>query len=191
MAGHHLGIGHAVAAVLRIPTSQHGETLGLFGHPRADLGELHARNRRVDHAELAFNADGRIGLGVERVVMACTALRPDQDAVRVTACLARFGQGFLLGQDHRQRNSQAGQRTDFEEIAPAHAFTITHEIREEAKHGFIPPQNKQNQGGMQVMAGLVIYCRVHEQIKFFCMRYQAWVDSTGKAVERGALTVLA
>ena len=93
-ARHHPGLGHAVRAVLRIPAPQHGEPLQPGGHVRTNFGELHAGNRRVDRPELAAHAGRCVGLGIERVVMARAAVRPDQDAVdvlrRVVAACGRL-----------------------------------------------------------------------------------------------------
>src|SRR5207237_1110808 len=77
-AGHHVLIGRAVAAVFGIPAAEQGKPLNLFCERGADFGELDAGEGRVDRAELAFDADRRVGLGVERIVMARSAAGPNQ-----------------------------------------------------------------------------------------------------------------
>ena len=46
-------IGRAVAAVLRVPTAEHGVAAELLRHAGEDVGELHAGDGRVDRAELS------------------------------------------------------------------------------------------------------------------------------------------
>ena len=68
-----------------------GRSAELAGHARGDFGEAHARDRGGDGAELAADAGRGVGLGVERVVMAGAAERPDQDAVDVLDLLPARG----------------------------------------------------------------------------------------------------
>ncbi len=81
-AGHDPLVGRAVAAVFGIPAAEEGIPPEFAGHVGDDVGELHAGDGGVDHAELALDARGGFGLRVEGVVMARAAAGPDQNAVR-------------------------------------------------------------------------------------------------------------
>ena len=80
---HDPGVGHAVRAVLGIPAPQNGKPLELCRHVGTNLGELHARNGRVDRRVFPPNAQRSVGLRIERIVVARAAPRPNQDAVDI------------------------------------------------------------------------------------------------------------
>src|SRR5512138_945992 len=105
-ARHHILIGRAVAAVLWIPAAEEREAFSFLGKGGTDVGVFDAGDGGVDEAEFAFDADGCVGLGVECVVVAGAAAGPNEDAVGGAG--AASGAGLFGGQEHRQRDAEAG-----------------------------------------------------------------------------------
>src|SRR5262245_12679006 len=134
-AGHDVLIGGAVTAVLWIPAAEEREAFSLFGKSRADVGVFDAGDRRVDEAEFAFDADGGIGLGIEGVVVAGAATGPNENAVGRARTAS--GAGRLGGQEHRQRDAEAGQSTDLEEAAAAGKVTVAGRACREGEHAIL------------------------------------------------------
>ena len=122
-------------AVLGIPAAQDGKPLRLRGHVRTNLGKLHAGNRRVDRPELTANAGRRIRLGIERVMVARPAVRPDQNAVDVLGC--RRGLRRLRLQKERERDSETGQSADLQETSAGDPFARSRDAREQVEHGHL------------------------------------------------------
>src|SRR5262249_12494531 len=107
-------VGSTVTAVHRVPAAKHRESSQFLCETRTDLAELHSGNSRVNDAKRTFDRGGSSGLGIERVVMARTAVRPDVDAVDVgRRCLSLFCGGGLLPQPEGERD-EAASGADFQ-----------------------------------------------------------------------------
>src|SRR5262249_6150404 len=92
--------------------------------PWGDVGEAYPRYRGGDRAELAADTRRRLRLGVERVVVTRPAQRPDEDAVDVADLLPLRRRGLPAGEQGRQRQAQAGQRPDAQQLAACDSPTV-------------------------------------------------------------------
>jgi hypothetical protein len=116
---------------LRIPAPEEGEPFLLSRQPRHDVGEVHARRGRGDRAELAADVDRGQGLGIEGVVVARAAERPDEDAVDILGRPPGGGGGATPRLEHqRQRHAEAGEAADPQRPAPRETL-----LEEAVRHG--------------------------------------------------------
>jgi hypothetical protein len=74
-------VSHTVASVLGVPTTHDREPVEFFRHARAEFGEVDAGNGGFDHTERATHAVRGEGFWIERIVVACATLGPDEDAI--------------------------------------------------------------------------------------------------------------
>ena len=135
-------VGQLMAAVLGVPAPQDGEAIQFPGEVRTDFRELDAWHGRVDQRIGTADVFGSKWFGVERVVMAGTAERPDEDAVHVLAGPSRPSGGRVgfgaVRQHHRQRNAQSAQRAHLQQRPTAQASTGAHHRGRQVEHGGTP-----------------------------------------------------
>ena len=134
-AGHDVLVGRAVAAVLA------GSSRGAGANRLASLANVGQISVNLTPGMAVsmtpnspFTLTGRVGLGVERVVVARAAAGPDEDAVDAASRLPAAAR-LLRRQSQRQRQAQAGQRPDLQKAAAADAVAIAGQAGGEAKHG--------------------------------------------------------
>src|SRR5262249_19002032 len=98
------------------------------------LDEANAGQRGRDGGELAAHLGGGIGLGIKRVVMAWSALHPEQNAAH------RFFIGWSAGRPLQtekagQRQAQRRQAADAEKVSPGKARAIAGTTGVKIEHG--------------------------------------------------------
>ena len=96
---HQMLIGHAMAAVHRIPAAQDCIASQFLGHAWNHFRKLHSRDRSFDNTVFPFDIDWRLWLGIKGVVVAGPPLGPNQNAMDVRRIFPplTLALGFRMG----------------------------------------------------------------------------------------------